>query len=70
MKHLFSFAVLGLMSAAIIGCEASAEVDADDDDTTTIKTTRTDSDNDSTYKKTTTIDTDGDKKTTTEIRRD
>ena len=69
MKQLFSFAVIGLMSAAIIGCEASAEVDADDDDTT-IKTTRTDRDNDSTYKKTTTIDTDGDRKTTTEIRRD
>ena len=69
MKQLFSFAVIGLMSAAIIGCEASAEVDPDDDDTT-IKTTRTDRDNDSSYKKTTTIDTDGDRKTTTEIRRD
>ena len=69
MKQLFTFAVLGLLSAAIVGCEASAELDADDDDTT-VRTTRTDSGNDTTYKKTTTIDDDGDKTTKTEIRRD
>jgi hypothetical protein len=70
MKQLFTFAVLGLLSAAIVGCEASAEVDADDDDTT-VRTTRVDRDNnDTTVKKTTTIDDDGDKTTRTEIRRD
>ena len=67
MKALFSFAVLGLMSAAIIGCEASAEIDPDDE--TTVRTTRTEG-TDTTVKKTTTIDEDGDRKTTTEIRRD
>lgn len=69
MKQLFTFAVLGLLSAAMIGCEASAEVDADDDDTT-VRTTRTDRGNDTTVKKTTTIDDDGDRTTRTEIRRD
>jgi hypothetical protein len=69
MKALFTFAILGLMGAAIVGCEASAEVDPDDDDTT-IRTTRTDRDNDTTVKKTTTIDDDGDRTTRTEIRRD
>lgn len=67
MKALFSFAVLGLMSAAIIGCEASAEIDPDDD--TTVRTTRTEG-TDTTVKKTTTIDDDGDRTTKTEIRRD
>jgi hypothetical protein len=69
MKQLFSFAILGLLSAAIIGCEASAEV-GDDDDTTTVKTTRTDRDNDSSYRKTTTVEADGDRTTKTEIRKD
>jgi hypothetical protein len=69
MKQLFTFAVLGLLSAAMIGCEASAEVDGDLDDDTTVRTTRTDR-NDTTVKKTTTIDDDGDKTTRTEIRRD
>jgi hypothetical protein len=67
MKALFSFAILGLMSAAIVGCEASAELDADDD--TTVRTTRTEG-TDTTVKKTTTIDDDGDRTTRTEIRRD
>jgi len=68
MKALFSFAVLGLMSAAIIGCEASAEIDPDDD--TTVHTTRTTGSDTTVKKTTTTIDEDGDRKTTTEIRRD
>jgi hypothetical protein len=67
MKALFSFAILGLMSAAIIGCEASAEIDPDDD--AEIRTTRTTGD-ETTVKKTTTIDEDGDRTTRTEIRRD
>ena len=71
MKQLFTFAVLGLLSAAMVGCEASAEVDPDLDDDTTVRTTRVDRDNnDTTVKKTTTIDGDGDKTTRTEIRRD
>lgn len=68
MKALFTFAVLGLMGAAMIGCEASAEVDPDDDDAT-VRTTRTDRD-DTTVRKTTTIEDDGDRTTRTEIRRD
>jgi hypothetical protein len=68
MKALFTFAVLGLLGAAIAGCEASAEIDPDDD--TTVRTTRTDRDNDTSVRKTTTIEEDGDRTTRTEIRRD
>lgn len=60
MKKLLSVAVLGLLGAAIIGCEASGSIDAEDD-----------ADRDVSYKKTTVKSDDGDTKTTkTEIRRD
>jgi len=59
MKALITMIVLGLFSAAIVGCEAKAEVGDPDD-------------NDRTYKKTTTVDADGDRtvKTETKVTRD
>jgi hypothetical protein len=65
MKALFTMAVLGLFSAAMIGCEASAKV-GDDDNTHTRTTVRDRDGADTTYKKTTTIDRDGDRTVRTE----
>jgi hypothetical protein len=61
MKKLLTLMLLGLFTAGMVGCEASAEVDGD-----------LDSDRDASYKKTTTVDSDGDKtvKTQTKIERD
>ena len=56
MKKLLTVLMLGLFSVAIIGCEASAEVDDDDD-------------RDSYSKKTTTIDNDGDRTVKTEVKK-
>jgi hypothetical protein len=47
MRKLFTFIVLGMFSAAIAGCEASAKVDPNKDST------------DTSYKKTTTYNNDG-----------
>ena len=58
MKKLLTVLMLGMFSVAIIGCEASAEVDdngADGRDTYS--------------KKTTTIDNDGDRTTKTEVKK-
>ena len=46
MKSLMTFIVLGLFSAALVGCQASAEVgDPDKNDTTVQKKTTTTYDN-------------------------
>ena len=66
MKHLLTLLMLGLFSAAIVGCEASAEIDPDDDveiesrSDTSSRTTR----------RTTTIEPDGDRTTRTEVKVD
>ena len=57
MKKLLTVLMLGLFSVSIIGCEASAEVDDDNDG------------RDSYSKKTTTVDNDGDRTTKTEIKK-
>ncbi len=59
MKSLITLVVLGLFSAAIIGCEASARVGDPDSSKTT---------GDSSYKKTTTIEPNGDRTVTTETK--
>jgi hypothetical protein len=57
MKKLLTLVMLGLFSAAIVGCEASAEVDDDND-------------GDGTYTKKTTVKSDdGEKTTKTEVKR-
>jgi len=56
MTKLLTLVMLGLFSVAIVGCEASAEVDDDND-------------RDSYSKKTTTVDNDGDRTTKTEIKK-
>ena len=57
MKKLLTCVMLALFSAALVGCEASAEVDDDDD-------------GDRSYKKTTEVDRDdGSYKKTTEVKR-
>lgn len=68
MKTALTLAVLGLFSAAIIGCEASASVGHPDD--TSTKTTTYRDNGDSSYKKTTTVSPDGDRTTTTIKRED
>jgi hypothetical protein len=57
MTKLLTLVMLGLFSVSIIGCEASAEVDDNDNG------------RDSYSKKTTTVDDDGDRTTKTEIRK-
>jgi hypothetical protein len=57
MTKLLTLVMLGLFSVAIVGCEASAEVDDDNDG------------GDSYSKKTTTVDNDGDRTTKTEIKK-
>jgi len=58
MKKFLSCVLLAMFSAAVVGCEASAEVDDDD------------MDGDASYKKTTTVkQDDGDYKKTTEVKR-
>jgi hypothetical protein len=68
MKQLLTLALLGLFSAALMGCEASARVGEEDDvSRTTVRT----GDTDTTYRKsTTTIEPDGDRTTRTETRID
>jgi hypothetical protein len=56
MTKLFTLVMLGLFSVSIIGCEASAEVDDNDNGRDTYT------------KKTTTVDDDGDRTTKTEIK--
>jgi hypothetical protein len=56
MKKLLTVLMLGMFSFAIIGCEASAEVDDNND-------------HDSYSKKTTTVDKDGDRTTKTEVKK-
>ena len=56
MKRLLSLALLGMFSAAIVGCHASAEVDGPDDDN---DINHNDHDRDTSMKKTTTYDADG-----------
>ena len=57
MKKLLTVLMLGMFSVAVIGCEASAEVDDDNDG------------RDSYSKKTTTVDNDGDRTTKTEVKK-
>jgi hypothetical protein len=57
MTKLLTVLMLGLFSVAIIGCEASAEVDDNDNGRDTYS------------KKTTTVDEDGDRTTKTEVRK-
>ena len=57
MKKLLTVLMLGLFSVAIIGCEASAEVDDNDNDRDTYS------------KKTTTVDNDGDRTVKTEVKK-
>ena len=58
MKKFLSCVLLAMFSAAIVGCEASGNVDDDD------------MDGDSSYKKTTSVKNDGDRRTTkTEVKR-
>ena len=57
MKKLLSLAALGLFSAAIVGCHASADVDSPDSDGTT-------------YKKTTYKNDGGTKTTKTEVKKE
>jgi hypothetical protein len=66
MKFLFILLMLGVFSIAIVGCEASMEVDDPDGDSS--RTTTIDRDDDG-YKKTTTVkDEDGDTVKKTEVR--
>ena len=58
MKKLLSLAALGLFSAAIIGCHASADVDSSD------------TGNSSSYKKTTYHNDGGTKTTKTEVKKE
>lgn len=60
MKRLFSLVVLGLFSAAVVGCEASGRVDTDNVEDGTSKS----------VKKTTVTEPDGDRTTKTEVRTD
>src|SRR5687768_10955097 len=57
MKKLLTVLMLGLFSVSVIGCEASAEVDDEDNG------------RDSYSKKTTTVDDDGERTTKTEVRK-
>lgn len=52
MNRIFIAALLGVFGLSVIGCEASGEID--------------DNDNDTSYKKTTTIDDDGSRTVKTE----
>ena len=66
LKNLICLVALGLFSAALVGCSASAEV-GDPDDTSV----RTSSSSTDTYKKTTTtVEPDGDRTTRTEVKVD
>jgi hypothetical protein len=56
MKSLLTLIVLGMFSAAMVGCEASASVGDED------------ADRDTSYKKTTTVDGDGDRTVKTETK--
>jgi hypothetical protein len=56
MKSLITLFVMGLFSAAMVGCHASADVG---DSTPS---------NDTSYKKTTTVDTNGDRTVKTETK--
>ncbi len=72
MKHLLAFAVLGLFgAAALVGCEASAEIGDDDADVSSHRTTTIDRDDDDGVTRTTTVrESDGDsyrKTTRTEV---
>jgi hypothetical protein len=58
MKSLITLIVLGLMSAAMVGCEAKAEVGDPDDTTVQKKTTTTYDNGDRTVKTKTTIERD------------
>lgn len=69
MKSLFSIAVLGLMGAALVGCEASAEIGDPDDDVSRVEVRDRDGET-RTTKKTTTIEADGDTSTKTEVKVD
>ena len=63
MKKVLATLMLGLfVTAGLVGCEASAHVDADHADHV--------DHSDTTYRKTTTVQPDGDRVTKTEIRRD
>ena len=55
MKKFLTALMLGLFSVSVIGCEASAEIDDDNGD--------------SYSKKTTTVDEDGDRTVKTEVRK-
>jgi hypothetical protein len=57
MTKLLTLLMLGIFSFAIIGCEASAEVDDNDNG------------RDSYSKKTTTVDDDGDRTVKTEVKK-
>ena len=58
MKKFLSCVMIAMLSASVVGCKASAEVDDDD------------MDGDASYKKTTKVDQDGDSyKKTTEVKR-
>ena len=57
MTKLLTLVMLGLFSVAVIGCEASAEVDDNDDGRDTYS------------KKTTTVDNDGDRTVKTEVKK-
>ena len=64
LKNLLCLVALGLFSAALVGCSASAEVgDADG-------TARTSSSTDTYKKTTTTVEPDGDRTTRTEVKVD
>jgi hypothetical protein len=64
LKNLLCLVALGLFSAALVGCSASAEVgDADG-------TSRTSSSTDTYKKTTTTVEPDGDRTTRTEVKVD
>ena len=56
MKKLLVTAMLGMFTASIIGCHASADVDSPDND------------HDTYSKKTTTVDNNGDRTTKTEVK--
>lgn len=70
MKTILSLGLMGLMTAAIVGCEASGRVGDDDPDVRSRKTT-VKSDEDS-YERKTTIKTDdgGERTITREVERD
>ena len=59
MRKLLTLALAGLFSAAIVGCEASAEIDDDNGDVDYKKTTY-DRDDDGMKKTTTVRESDGD----------